>query len=970
MKLILKNGSTSTEYRLPNPVTVVGSADDVDIHLNSNQVVDYHAAVREQQGKFTIHRLNNKAKIYINGHPVIEGQTLWPRDEIKLGQAEFIFHHDHASASAASSEADAPFPETAANNWQIDPENNISQSQFAQLDALDNETLEALRQKSPKIKPVSGVKAFIQQGWHQANDSQNKRIFGLMMTLPAVALSLYQNVRTKFTQADQAAFEAGTWQFYTEFALREDTARHANETEGFHQAIPSHAKSIDQATAWVYQSIITLFEYEALLENEWIERTLLRLVHQAVSESVVERLIQVEFPDPDDRATQKYQSRKDEIWRNEIERIELETEQIKDALGLSKITASWVKMRPYRKPRSRTDETYPQYRRRCFLKFLAIALKKLPAHLGAIMWDRYYELSATALPAYQAQMSILNSLKPSQQQDVKMMIPLWQAKIGFVLQGRYYFVDAAQKNEAGQLLIFNPAKTDDPGEPLSLTIQEDGDLIDQHGRAIVIDRKGTVTVQEGTDEAQIKAIRPVPIHEIKAILQAIFADAKDRPPSISQVDLLLAQASRPQQPELIQTLTPDIQTELKRFDVTPIIVNWDQQARSQTLQQIRNTHRGIGNHALTIFHTESSFVFDQSHIFYDAIWGMIISEIITDRAIETYHHVAKLEKTSAAPTIDSIQLTGNRSFRLASNPYTVTAEVTAETDVLDLGLVNQTRQHLKQLQISLTVNDLLTFYRTIHDHFYDPGLALQRQLLQFKMDKNKEIVDQIEANWQAKRLNPVSLLLPMDASFVDPSLRLFPTTFRNFLPEFVTIYQDLMILYDKVTYTPSPEAQTRFTETKGRLLANLVVLVEYFNMLKQVTRQGASLSTAAIKYLAHLPPSMQGALDAIPEQIGALNEVLKGEEVFSNVGRVAPSSSLVRFMSAKDDGRSKFMVWGLMCDRTGTLKITLRDFRPHVAQLQALGQTDLATLITQDYVESYARGVNQFAEDLAKVVAA
>jgi hypothetical protein len=138
-------------------------------------------------------------------------------------------------------------------------------------------------------------------------------------------------------------------------------------------------------------------------------------------------------------------------------------------------------------------------------------------------------------------------------------------------------------------------------------------------------------------------------------------------------------------------------------------------------------------------------------------------------------------------------------------------------------------------------------------------------------------------------------------------------------------------------------------------------------MLKDITRQGESLSTAAIQYLANLPASMQGTLDMIPQHVGALNEILKGEEVFSNVGQVVRSGSLIRFMSAKDDGASKTLVWGIMGDPQRQLRITLRDFRPFIAQLYALNRADIAHLLTQDYLEAYAQGLNQFAEELAKI---
>ncbi len=69
------------------------------------------------------------------------------------------------------------------------------------------------------------------------------------------------------------------------------------------------------------------------------------------------------------------------------------------------------------------------------------------------------------------------------------------------------------------------------------------------------------------------------------------------------------------------------------LNTVPIIINWDERPHRETLDHIRKASRGIGNHALTVFRTDRSFVFDQSHIFFDAIWGMVISQIITDGAI-------------------------------------------------------------------------------------------------------------------------------------------------------------------------------------------------------------------------------------------------------------------------------------------------------------------------------------------------
>ena len=976
MKLILANKSSSTEYPLTNYSTTLGSAKDVDIRLSGPQVVAYHAIIQQEDGKFSISGLDDRANVYVNDQPVIFGQILWPSDEIKLGSIKLVFQHDEATLETEKPKAPS------ASNEELKATalaGQMDQSVLGVLNTLDAATLETLRQRSTNIKPVSGLKAFLKQGLSQADSGQSKGIFGLMFTLPAISLTLYQRLRSSLNKSNEEAFPEGTWQFYTQFNMREDPARHANETDGFHRSITSRASEIDQATAWASRCITTLFEYETLLENEWVERTLLRLIHEAIAEAVADQITMEQVGINVDPNSTEFQTVRESIWQNEIERIEIQTEDIKRNFSLADLAGAWIKKRPYRKledtsddiqPQQSSGETYPQYRRRLFLEFLAEAAERLPSTMGATIWDRYYELSSTALPAYQKQMSILYALQPTLQQDEKKDIPLWQARLGFVVKGRYYLLKVAHHDAQGRLLVFNPGVPDDPGEPLTLKTDTAGQLTDQNGRPVSVDRKGNITITLKAGQNQIKVIRPLPPDIVKAQISAILQNAALRTPATSKIDLELAQAPRAQLPQLVSQLPPATQKEIALFDTVPIIINWDQRKRDNTLQKIRFARRGIGHHALTIFRTESTFVFDQSHIFYDAIWGMMISQIITDGAIGTYKQVAQLSPATNIKLIIPLKLAGSRNFRTAIDPYTRRIEMATETSTARLSQINPTRKLLAQLHIPITVNDFLTLYRSLHDYFYVPGLALQRNLMQFRMDGHSNLVDEIEKSWQSKKREPSSLLLPMDASFVDPKLRLFPATFKNFLPDFAPLYEKTISLLDQITYNPKTETEIAFIKVRGQLMAYLLASVEYFKMLKHITRQGESLSTAAIKYLAHLPPGMQGTLDAIPQHIGALNEILKGEEVFSNVGRVAQTSSLVRFMSAKDDGPSKTMVWGIMCDRHGTLKVTLRDFRPPVAKLIALGREDLAELITQDYLEAYARGLNIFADDLAKIVTA
>lgn len=967
MKLVLIGTSSPTEYLLLKQTITVGSAPEADISLDDPDMFPYHAVIWQNRGMFAISDWNNQGGVRVNDQPPVAGQPLWAGDKILLANSTLVFLKDHTPVDEFIVAAPAGQPEPDL----LSPPPGIV-SALDHLNTLDNATLEKLRRQSPSLQSAMGLKSFLKQGFVQSYSQRGKGIFGLTLALPATALTAYHTIRTKLSgKAAQDPFPEGVWQFYTQFCLREDTARHANETNGFHRAIPSAATEVDQASAWVFQCLTTLFEYESLLENEWVERTMLYLVDEAVADAVVDEMVKAEIGSSALPNLPEYQAAKARIKQTRIERIELESERVKEQKGLSNLSWTWVKKRPYRKPEGHPHETYPQYRRKVFLDFLVLVAERLPPQMGALIWERYYELSATALPAYQAQMSVLYSLKPERHQEQKEPIPLWAAKLAFVAGGRYYLLNVAHRDARGRLLVFKPGKPDDPGEPLTLMKTQAGLLVDQQGRRVAIDRKGNVTLTEADGKSQIKVLHRTPASRIKAQIAAILHEAQVLSPAPPSPDLELAAVPRANQPALVKTLPKMTQAELSFFAEVPIIINWDLRDRAGTLHKIRSARRGIGSHALTIFRTKDSFVFDQSHIFFDAIWGMAISQIITDGAIDTCRLMMALPKyvTQMRPP-SALRLQDSPAYRSAVEAHHVRAEVTAEAEVADLRGINTVRKQLARFNIPATVNDLLIIYRCVHDWQYNPSLDLQRALAKLRMDGHGTVANQIEALWAKRRKEPVSLFLPMDASFVNPKLRLFPATFKNFLPGFVQLFDETMTLLNDQSFNPTPEGAGKFQEKRADLLANLLVLTEYFKMLKRITRQGESISTAAIQYLAHLPPTMQNTLDLIPEHIGALNEILKGEEVFSNVGRVAPASSLVRFTSAKDAGISKLMVWGIMCDSKGRLKLSLRDFRPHVAPLLNLGYESLAELIAGDDLQAYAAGLNDFAEGLTRILRA
>ena len=68
----------------------------------------------------------------------------------------------------------------------------------------------------------------------------DKAAYGAFFAGPAAVIWGYQNLLKLAGKAPEDSFPEGTWQFYVEYALREDTARHTNETHGFDTTLNLH----------------------------------------------------------------------------------------------------------------------------------------------------------------------------------------------------------------------------------------------------------------------------------------------------------------------------------------------------------------------------------------------------------------------------------------------------------------------------------------------------------------------------------------------------------------------------------------------------------------------------------------------------------------------------------------------------------------------------------------------------------
>jgi hypothetical protein len=824
----------------------------------------------------------------------------------------------------------------------------LDDNTIRQLTRLTLPEIQAVKQEVAQVLPAGNLPAFVLSGLLKLKGrritpdqvSQDVAalmrgvsliphgLYGAFIAGPAAVLYAYQKLLQLAGKEPADAFPQGTWQFYLQFGLREDSARHTNETIGFHRALAPHPEPAAMAAAWLCASMELLYYYDDLLALNWTEGVMLRLLMDELSQ----------VPGADGSAS-------------------------------ARLVREWNAMCPYHRPPE--GSSYIAHRQATFQQFIHTRLGELPPDAQKRFQSRYAARLVEELPAYQEQMNLLAALQPEAYQERKEPIPFWQACIGFVWQEHTYLLPLSQRDPEGLPLCY-PAY---PGNasPTHLACHADGDWYDAASRQpVLVDRSGRLWYR---DSGRLCGyLRPPSPETVRNWVKAIFASSARGSPS--SLDLILTHSPRPLQSKLRATLPAATRAELDALRQAPIIVNWDQRSRELPLSYIRQGRRGVGDHALTLFRTDQSIVFDQSHIFFDGMWGLAIAEVLTDTAIHWYARVSAQPDLSPAPeqlAPQPLALSSTSQVEAMSQANYRPNEAAAESTAVDMNRLSRLRRWLLQRGVHLTINDLLLLYRFFHAAWYQPSRTLIQALEAFHVRAESpdasEVYRQIMASLARLRATNPALLIPMDASNVSPRERVFPTTFRNPLTE---IRERFVIAQDHCrSYRdhPDPEHWPVFDRARRELLTYLKAFAEVMDALKAVTMRGESFNTATIRLLAHLPSSMQHMLDQIPQRIGILNEIVKGNEVFSNVGRVAPGTSLSRFISAKDDGQTKELIWGILTDDQGHMHISLRDFRPFMPGLLALGESELATSLAQDYLDGYVQGLNHFVSELSTIIA-
>jgi hypothetical protein len=814
----------------------------------------------------------------------------------------------------------------------------VDNETLARLSALTLPEVDQLKQEIANILPAGNLPGLILAGLTNLSERRvsNERaendintlfnganllprgLYSLLIAGPAVVLSAYQKLLTLAGKDVDSAFPEGTWQFYLHFGLREDTGRHANETIAYHRDRPPQAAVEDDITAWIMASVYTLFDNDTLNGVVWAEWTTLRFIHEAALQSGVA-----------------------------------------DRPPFADMVKAWQATRPYHTP---LGESYAEVRQRAFEEFIQSYTNLLTEEALTALAQ---VLSASAArSAYQQQMSLLARLEPGRFRDERVRVPIWDARIGLVWHGDYYLFDICQKDERGRPLAFTVEGDHWPVFPDGATHVRDpyGKVLEAKGGWLYrLDESG----QPAHPAAYLAPVDPAAVKgQVAGLLSA------EGPPASQEVTGCLVGAPRSEQTRLRGLLPGVTQDTVKALSNALIILNWDRQERDQPLGLIRlGAQRGVGDHPLTIMRTADSLIFDQSHIFFDGLWGMALGEVMTNQAVEWCKHVLKLSPQAGVIAPGRLTLKSSVGFKasaIAQHFGASQAESGAETDRADLALIEEAREWLQQRGIRLTVNDFLLLARIVHAADYQPGKGLTAEVERLPADLRGEVESSLQ---ESSGVNP-AILIPMDASFVTPHERIYPTTFRNRLTGLLAAYDEALAAYQAYRAAEDDAAWRELEKRRRSLFSYLRAFGEMLDVIKAITMRGESFNTATLRMLAHLPTSMQYLLDQIPQQVGVLNEVVKGEEVFSNVGRVARGSSLTRFMSAKDDGQTKTLVWGVLTDDSGTMHVSLRDFRPHVSPLQVEGYEGLARRLAQDYLDSYVRTLNDIAEMLMRLALA
>lgn len=550
----------------------------------------------------------------------------------------------------------------------------------------------------------------------------------------------------------------------------------------------------------------------------------------------------------------------------------------------------------------------------------------LQAHMGRRERD---------LPAYQRQMSLLQSLRPGRHGDVPVPIPIDKLSIAVRKGNRYVLIP-----------VYMP----------------------EQGRAT-------------------GSYRMISREEIRGYAEYIGGLPDEGPLSLNPS---LPRILRRYQHGVRKRYSPEALTELEVLASAPVVINWNIHDASRNLSLIRQTQRGGNDQPLTLIRTERGVVCDFSHILFDGLWASSVAHYVThfttsitnseledtvaaakeppfldvpaDRQEESSPSAVIAARPDRARTVQLERDVDNKE-REATHTDKLVHEVSAELGGIELKSLTASLQLMNLHGVTITLNDLLLLARMLHAKTYKPSMDVEQALASLTEPKEAQSAARLwRKRMEVERQCPPALLIPIDATERDPKERLYMTSIRpNDLPKGL-LEQLAQLLHPRSATTNS--FPTIMRGVNERLAETGLIFRKKFNL----ARQGRSFSTKASRLFVASPYPMRDAGDWVTEQVKGLRTRVKGDELFSNLGQMPPWSTATRFMSARSSGKAQQRVWGIMTDNRQQLMITLRDFHPFTVMLIRNGQGHLAASILQDYLNAFGDTLLLLAQRLASLL--
>ena len=435
----------------------------------------------------------------------------------------------------------------------------------------------------------------------------------------------------------------------------------------------------------------------------------------------------------------------------------------------------------------------------------------------------------------------------------------------------------------------------------------------------------------------------------------------------------LATVRRDVRAELGTRFSPAVRAGLGLLQRAPLLIAADAGA-GETVARLRDGARGSGDQPLTIRDTGRSLLFDAAPAFFDPAWAATIANLFTEEALSWVTYLERSPRPQPAapvalrPLAFPWQPFEKQWLRQAPRPR---ADIAVESNGVQWrALAALQRLILRRRDLApLDPLGLLLLYRAAFSAAYEPARDVHAALAAMQADPRSRAA----ATTALAGLLPAaaaSLLVPVETPGRLPQRRVTPLLLRMPLDEWDFVGEHRHVLAELQRYGSAErdgrQPYRRFDQRQRAYLRHIAG----FAAALQLTR--AALSGAAVVRGREeaLPPGWQIRHGDVVADAGAARWLQEAQEMVVHLGPLPAGGSVRRFLPPRDQSPQLQLIWGICAAGDGSLQLTLRDARPHVAVLQQAGRADLAERIAADLLDQFTTGFNGFVRDLHRIVTA